>query len=74
MKCVISAERLGIVMDLDQTVMFAKEGVAQDEALAVEAAAAEGVVVGMTIVAKGNMIVSQDLIKRKLSKSVSLLR
>jgi hypothetical protein len=65
MKCVISAERLGIVMALDQTVMFAKEGVDRDEALAVEGAAAEVVFVDLTIVAKGNLIVNQDLIKRK---------
>jgi hypothetical protein len=58
-------------MALDQTVMFAKGGVARYEALAVEVAAAEVVVVAMTIVGKGNLIVSQDLIKRKWSKSVS---
>jgi hypothetical protein len=69
-KHVISAEKLGIVMAPDQTVMFAIEGVFRDEALAVEAAVAEVVVVAMTIVAKGNLIVSQDLIKRKWSKSV----
>jgi hypothetical protein len=60
-------------MALDQTVMFAKEGVVQDGALAVEAAVAEVVVVAMTLVAKENLIVSQDLIKRKWSKSVSWL-
>jgi hypothetical protein len=50
---------------LDQTVMFVREGVGQDEVLGVEAAAAEVVVVAMTIVAKENLIVSLDLIKRK---------
>jgi hypothetical protein len=71
MKFAISAERRGIVMAHDQTVMFAKEGVARGEALVVVAAVAEVVVVAMTIVAKENLIVNQDLIKRKWSKSVS---
>jgi hypothetical protein len=59
-------------MALGQTVMFAKVGVAQDGVLAVEAAVAEVVVVALKL-AKGNSIVSQDLIKRKWSKSVSWL-
>jgi hypothetical protein len=52
-------------MVLDQTVMSAREDVVQDEVLVVEAVAAEAVAVDMTIVAKENLIVSQDLIKRK---------
>lgn len=60
-----SSESPGIVMVLDQTVMSAREDVVQDEVLVVEAVAAEAVAVDMTIVAKENLIVSQDLIKRK---------
>jgi hypothetical protein len=52
-------------MVLDQMVMSAREGVVQGEALVVEVVAAEVVAAAMTIVEKENLIVSQDLIKRK---------
>jgi hypothetical protein len=52
-------------MVLDQRVMFAREVVVQDEVLAVLAVVSGVLVVVMTIVENGNLIVSQDLIKRK---------